>query len=74
MCKGTSRLQAGLILTRPELEFCLLIFLFCRLQQLHRNWHLLESFAASFCALNFIGGVRGALFLGLQAGGPAAVW
>ncbi|PPQ68365.1 hypothetical protein CVT26_005928 [Gymnopilus dilepis] len=44
------------------------------LQQLHRSWHLLESFAASFCALNFIGGVRSALFLGLLAGGPAAVW
>ena len=28
------------------------------LQQLHRSWHLVESFAASFCALNFIGGVR----------------
>ncbi|KAI4294277.1 hypothetical protein K525DRAFT_363852 [Schizophyllum commune Loenen D] len=43
-------------------------------QQLHRTWHLIESFAASFCSLNFIGGVRGALFLGLLAGGPAAVW
>ena len=27
-------------------------------QQLHRSWNLVESFAASFCALNFIGGVR----------------
>ncbi|KAE9399098.1 hypothetical protein BT96DRAFT_994218 [Gymnopus androsaceus JB14] len=44
------------------------------LQQLHRSWHLIESFAASFVALNFIGGVRSALFLGLLAGGPAAVW
>ncbi|KAI0302969.1 gamma-aminobutyric acid transporter [Russula brevipes] len=43
-------------------------------QTLHRTWHLLENFAASFCALNFIGGVRSAFFLGLQAGGPAAVW
>ncbi|ETW84621.1 amino acid transporter [Heterobasidion irregulare TC 32-1] len=43
-------------------------------QQLHRSWHLIESFAASFCALNFIGGVRSALFLGLLAGGPAAIW
>ncbi|KAF8263194.1 amino acid permease-domain-containing protein [Lactarius quietus] len=43
-------------------------------QSLHRSWHLLENFAASFCALNFIGAVRSALFLGLQAGGPAAVW
>ncbi|EDR05003.1 APC amino acid permease [Laccaria bicolor S238N-H82] len=44
------------------------------LQQLHRSWHLVESFAASFCALNFIGGVRSAFFLGLLAGGPAAIW
>ncbi|PFH50562.1 hypothetical protein AMATHDRAFT_40760 [Amanita thiersii Skay4041] len=43
-------------------------------QQLHRSWHLIENFAASFCALNFIGGVRSFLFLGLLAGGPAAVW
>ncbi|SJL01358.1 uncharacterized protein ARMOST_04678 [Armillaria ostoyae] len=43
-------------------------------QQLHRSWNLIESFAASFCALNFIGGVRSGLFLGLLAGGPAAVW
>jgi len=43
-------------------------------QQLHRSWHLVESFAASFCALNFIGGVRSVFFLGLLAGGPAAVW
>ena len=31
---------------------------FCIFQQLHRTWHLIESFAASFVALNFIGGVR----------------
>jgi len=43
-------------------------------QQLHRTWSLIESFAASFCALNFIGGVRSAIFLGLLAGGPAAIW
>ncbi|KAG9317065.1 hypothetical protein JVU11DRAFT_1252 [Chiua virens] len=43
-------------------------------QQLHRSWHLLESFAASFVALNFIGAVRSYLFLGLLAGGPAATW
>ncbi|KAJ6622560.1 hypothetical protein B0H10DRAFT_1787727, partial [Mycena sp. CBHHK59/15] len=41
---------------------------------LHRTWNLIESFAASFCALNFIGGVRSAFFLGLLAGGPAAIW
>ncbi|KAF9449567.1 hypothetical protein P691DRAFT_774614 [Macrolepiota fuliginosa MF-IS2] len=43
-------------------------------QQLHRSWHIVESFAASFCALNFIGGVRTALFVGILAGGPAAIW
>ncbi|KAL5508585.1 hypothetical protein ACEPAH_6204 [Sanghuangporus vaninii] len=45
-------------------------------QQLHRTWHQVESFAASFCALNFIGGVRYStgFFLGLLAGGPAAIW
>ncbi|KAH9950143.1 hypothetical protein B0H21DRAFT_889299 [Amylocystis lapponica] len=43
-------------------------------QSLHRSWHFIESFAASFVALNFIGGVRSGIFLGLQAGGPAAVW
>ncbi|KIJ32356.1 hypothetical protein M422DRAFT_184597, partial [Sphaerobolus stellatus SS14] len=42
--------------------------------QLHRTWHLVESFAASFCALNFIGGVRSVFFLGILAGGPAALW
>ncbi|KAF8306255.1 amino acid transporter [Clavulina sp. PMI_390] len=43
-------------------------------QSLHRNWHHLESFAASFCALDFIGGVRSVFFLGILAGGPAAIW
>ncbi|KAI0069320.1 amino acid transporter [Artomyces pyxidatus] len=43
-------------------------------QQLHRTWHFLESFGASFVSLNFIGSVRTVLFLGLLAGGPAAVW
>ncbi|EGO01474.1 hypothetical protein SERLA73DRAFT_158777 [Serpula lacrymans var. lacrymans S7.3] len=43
-------------------------------QQLHRSWHFIESFAASFVALNFIGGVRSVLFIGLLAGGPAAIW
>ncbi|THV00551.1 hypothetical protein K435DRAFT_818286 [Dendrothele bispora CBS 962.96] len=43
-------------------------------QQLHRTWHLVESFAASFCALNFIGGVRSVFFLALLSGGPAALW
>ncbi|TDL29015.1 hypothetical protein BD410DRAFT_810858 [Rickenella mellea] len=43
-------------------------------QTLHRSWHQIESFAASFCSLNFIGGVRSAFFLGILAGGPAALW
>ncbi|KAI8984932.1 hypothetical protein BD414DRAFT_523018 [Trametes punicea] len=43
-------------------------------QQLHRSWHFIENFAASFVAMNFIGGVRSGFFLGLLAGGPAAVW
>ncbi|KAG9085233.1 hypothetical protein FRC07_013428, partial [Ceratobasidium sp. 392] len=43
-------------------------------QQLHRSWHLIESFAASFCALNFIGGVRSFFFIGILAGGPLAIW
>ncbi|KAH9905067.1 uncharacterized protein BXZ73DRAFT_85280 [Epithele typhae] len=43
-------------------------------QQLHRSWHFVESFAASFVAMNFIGGVRSGFFLGLLAGGPAAIW
>lgn len=30
-------------------------------QQLHRTWHFVENFAASFCALNFIGAVRFAI-------------
>ncbi|KAF8496642.1 gamma-aminobutyric acid transporter [Hysterangium stoloniferum] len=41
---------------------------------LHRTWNIVESFAVSFCALNFVGGVRAIFFLGLAAGGPAAVW
>ncbi|KAG8756992.1 hypothetical protein FRC11_004878 [Ceratobasidium sp. 423] len=43
-------------------------------QQLHRSWHIIESFAASFCALNFIGGVRSFFFIGILAGGPLAIW
>ncbi|KAF9779457.1 amino acid transporter [Thelephora terrestris] len=43
-------------------------------QQLHRSWHLIENFGASFVAMNFIGSVRAGFFLGLLAGGPAAIW
>ncbi|KAG9038567.1 hypothetical protein FRB95_000788 [Tulasnella sp. JGI-2019a] len=43
-------------------------------QSLNRSWGFIESFAASFVALNFIGGVRSVFFLGLQSGGPAAMW
>ncbi|KAJ7342885.1 gamma-aminobutyric acid transporter [Mycena albidolilacea] len=60
-------------------------------QQLHRSWNLIESFAASFCALcskfhrrcqvvdppfvfrASLTFCRSALFLGLLAGGPAAI-
>ncbi|KAJ3720324.1 hypothetical protein C8R42DRAFT_696714 [Lentinula raphanica] len=42
--------------------------------QLHRSWHLVENYAESFCALDFIGSVRLAIFLGLLTGGPAAIW
>jgi hypothetical protein len=31
-------------------------------QQLHRTWHLLESFASSFISVNFIGAIRSACF------------
>ncbi|KAG9055362.1 hypothetical protein FS842_002427 [Serendipita sp. 407] len=43
-------------------------------QTLHRTWNYIENFCASFCALNFIGGVRSVFFLGLLAGGPKAMW
>ncbi|KAG8890162.1 hypothetical protein FRB99_003921, partial [Tulasnella sp. 403] len=43
-------------------------------QSLKRSWHLIENFAASFCALNFIGAARSVFFLGILAGGPAAMW
>ncbi|KAJ9095073.1 hypothetical protein QFC20_006761 [Naganishia adeliensis] len=42
--------------------------------QLARRWHTLESFAVSFCAMNFLGATRGTIFLGVLAGGPAAAW
>ncbi|KIM74797.1 hypothetical protein PILCRDRAFT_827856 [Piloderma croceum F 1598] len=42
--------------------------------QLHRTWHLLESFGSSFISVNSIGAVRSTFFLGLLAGGPAAMW
>ncbi|WVQ81147.1 hypothetical protein IAT38_003269 [Cryptococcus sp. DSM 104549] len=41
---------------------------------LARRWGLTESFAASFCAMDFIAGSRSYIFLGIEAGGPAAVW
>lgn len=41
---------------------------------LARRWGMLESFAASFCAMNFIACARSYIFLGIDAGGPAAVW
>ncbi|KAK8844015.1 hypothetical protein IAR55_006808 [Kwoniella newhampshirensis] len=41
---------------------------------LARRWGQAESFAAAFCAMNFIACVRSYIFLGISAGGPAAVW
>ncbi|THH19670.1 hypothetical protein EUX98_g8725 [Antrodiella citrinella] len=66
--KGDS--ENGSILDEDELQLRKLGYK----PTLHRSWHLLESFAASFVALNFIGGVRAGIFLGLLAGGPMAVW
>lgn len=43
-------------------------------QVLDRQWKLAESFAASFCAMNFIGATRSIFFLGMLAGGPVAMW
>lgn len=43
-------------------------------QTLHRQWKLFESFASSFAALYFIGGIRVTFSIGVGAGGPAAYW
>ncbi|KIM88354.1 hypothetical protein PILCRDRAFT_95587 [Piloderma croceum F 1598] len=42
--------------------------------KLHRTWHLIESFGAGFMSSNVIASVRAVFFLGLLAGGPAAMW
>ncbi|KAJ7083476.1 amino acid/polyamine transporter I [Mycena epipterygia] len=41
---------------------------------LQRPFGLIESFASSFCAMNFIGVTRTLLYIGLATGGPAAMW
>ncbi|GAB7349091.1 hypothetical protein MBLNU459_g8043t2 [Dothideomycetes sp. NU459] len=41
---------------------------------LHRQWKFFESFAASFAALYFVGGIRTTFSIGVGAGGPAAYW
>ncbi|KAJ7129878.1 amino acid/polyamine transporter I [Mycena crocata] len=41
---------------------------------LKRPFGLIESFASSFCAMNFIGVTRTLLYIGLATGGPAAMW
>ncbi|KAJ7619380.1 gamma-aminobutyric acid transporter [Roridomyces roridus] len=41
---------------------------------LARPFGLIESFASSFCAMNFIGVTRTLLYIGLATGGPAAMW
>ncbi|KAL1305372.1 hypothetical protein AAFC00_002266 [Neodothiora populina] len=43
-------------------------------QSLHRQWKFFESFAASFAALYFVGGIRVTFSIGVGAGGPAAYW
>ncbi|KAL7413172.1 amino acid/polyamine transporter I [Mrakia frigida] len=43
-------------------------------QSLKRQWKFAENFAASFCAMNFIGVTRAIFFLGILAGGPKAMW
>lgn len=41
---------------------------------MHRQWKLFESFASSFAALYFIGGIRVTFTIGVGAGGPLAYW
>ncbi|ORY30174.1 amino acid/polyamine transporter I [Naematelia encephala] len=41
---------------------------------LKRSFGLIESFASSFCAMNFIGVTRVLLYIGLATGGSAAIW
>jgi hypothetical protein len=86
---GKVGLQTSMFTERTRQQSAYLLFL----QQLHRSWHFIENFAASFVAMNFIGGVRcdfvvthliiecgdntgnrAGFFLGLLAGGPAAIW
>ncbi|KAG8986330.1 hypothetical protein FRB94_010216 [Tulasnella sp. JGI-2019a] len=43
-------------------------------QQFHRTIGAFDSFASSFCAVNFIGSVRLSFFIGILAGGPLAMW
>ncbi|WVQ73595.1 hypothetical protein IAR50_003174 [Cryptococcus sp. DSM 104548] len=41
---------------------------------LARRWGQLESFAAAFCAMDFLACSRSLIFLGIEGGGPVAVW
>ncbi|WVQ84968.1 hypothetical protein IAT38_007132 [Cryptococcus sp. DSM 104549] len=41
---------------------------------LKRSFGQLEAFAASFCAMNFVGVTRMLLYIGLACGGPAAMF
>jgi translation initiation factor 5B len=41
---------------------------------LKRYFGFVESFSASFCAMNFIGVTRMLLYIGLSTGGPAALF
>lgn len=43
-------------------------------QVLHRTWGQFEAFMASFGALYVVGGVRILYSVGINSGGPAALW
>jgi len=43
-------------------------------QSLARTWGLVESFGVSFGNLNFMLGLKAVFYVGLLAGGPAAMW
>lgn len=66
-CACASFVRAGALRADPRRSRSLL-------QSLGRRWHFAESFAASFCSLNFLGGTRSLFFLGILAGGPLAMW
>ncbi|KAG8718496.1 hypothetical protein FRC08_005140 [Ceratobasidium sp. 394] len=42
--------------------------------KLKRSLGAIESFASSFCAINYVSTIRVLFFLGILAGGPVAMW